>query len=521
MTKIKNESNFKTHSLPQLDLNFLFNKNFDISNNPLFKILDYFPQSISVKDINLRYILVNKSTLKRFGLSNDKEILGKTDYTFYNRNFADFLTAQENKILESAQPIIELEQKEQWIDNSITYSLVSKIPLTDSNGKTNGILTILTDITKQKEAENALADNLNFLEVLVNTLQVSIFYTDKDRLFQGCNDDFCNLVMKERNEIIGKYSENIFSPSSSETLNRCFDSLISSEKIHSFEMNLEMKNGKVVETLVQLAYFRNFNNDIVGYIGCIIDIQNQKATEKKLENYAEELKKINASKDKFFSIIAHDLKNPFITLLGLTEALLEDYYEMEDEEILEYISQLRKTSKNTYHLLENLLQWSRAQTGRLKYDPSNFNVFSITEEILSQISTQSLSKKISIVNQISPATTAFADREMIKTVLRNLLTNAIKFTPEQGNIFVQDFIEKDWITISVKDTGVGIQVDMIPQMFSIERNFTTPGTKNEEGTGLGLILCKEFVEKNGGKIWVESIWDEGSTFYFTLPKSSA
>jgi len=518
MATNKNNNTKRTNNkLPLLDFNNLQSANFDFAASSIFPLLNYFPPSISLKDTNLRYILANKSTLKRFGLSSEEEIIGKTDDAFFNQNFSETVKNQEQKIIETALPIIEFEQTEQWFDDSVTYSLVTKIPIKDVDGKVSGILSIVTDITKQKEVENAFGDNLKFLEVLVNTLPISIFYTDENKIFQGCNDDFCGLTMKDRSDIIGMKPENIFSEKSCEILNHHFNSLIQNDKVQTFEITLEMKNGKTVETIIQQANFKNFDNKIVGLIGCIIDIHNQKTTERKLESYADELKKINSSKDKFFSIIAHDLKNPFITLLGLTEALLEDYYEMEDEEILEYISQLRKTSKSTYQLLENLLQWSRSQTGRLKYEPSRFNLYSITEEILSQISSQSLSKKIKIHNAFSPDTLVFADREMIKTVLRNLITNAIKFTPEEGKITLQDSANDRSMIIEVRDTGMGIQEDLLPNMFSIDRNYSSPGTKNEEGTGLGLILCKEFIEKNGGEIWVESKFGEGSTFSFTLP----
>jgi PAS domain S-box-containing protein len=491
--------------------------NFDFAEKSIIPLLNFFPQAVYIKDAGLRYILANKSTLKRFGLSDVNDIIGKTDEAFFSKSYYEILKNSELDIIKNSKPIIETEQAELWFDNSVTYSLITKIPLKNKNSETTGIFCILTDITKQKEAENALGDNLKFLEALVNTLPIAVFYQDQNQVFQGCNDDFCRLLNKSRTEIIGKKNTDLFNEELCEELNKQNNILLKSDEIQSFEALLQVNGGNKIETIFHQANFKNYDNKIVGLIGCVINIQARKMAERKLEEYAEELKKINSSKDKFFSIIAHDLKNPFITLLGLTEALLEDYYEMKDEEILEYISQLRKTSKSAYQLLENLLQWSRSQTGRLKIEPSKFDIYTIIEEILSLTSTALLSKKITVLNSVQPGLHVFADREMIKTVIRNLITNAIKFTHEDGHISISNEITDNQIKVIIEDNGIGIEQSMLGSLFSIDRNFSSPGTKNEEGTGLGLILCKEFIEKNNGNIWVESIFGKGSKFIFTLP----
>lgn len=510
--KLENEKS----AVNELNLTELESINFEYAENSIIPLLNFFPQAIYIKDSSLRYILANKSTLKKFGITDLKDLIGKTDEAFYSSEYYKLMSKTESEIIVSSKPIVEIEQAEQWYDNSITYSLMTKIPLKNKNNQTTGIFCILTDITKQKEAENALGDNLKFLEVLVNTLPIAVFYQDQNQVFQGCNDNFCRLIKKDRLQIIGKRNEDLFNKEACEILSSEYHKLLKSDEIQSFEVELNIDDKKI-ETIFYQANFKNYNDKIIGLIGCIVDIHENKQAEKKLQEYAEELKKINNSKDKFFSIIAHDLKNPFITLLGLTEALLEDYYEMADAEILEYISQLRKTSKSTYQLLENLLQWSRSQTGRLKIEPSKFDIYTITEEVFNLISTAALAKKIKLQNNIKHNELVYADREMIKTVLRNLLANAIKFTPDGGEISISNQIDNNQMIIHIMDNGIGIDKDLLHNIFSIDRNYSTPGTKNEEGTGLGLILCKEFVEKNHGKIWVESEAGKGSQFSFTLP----
>ncbi len=237
-----------------------------------------------------------------------------------------------------------------------------------------------------------------------------------------------------------------------------------------------------------------------------------------LKNSKEELKRINATKDKFFSIIAHDLKNPFITMLGFSSMLITDYYEFTDEERLDYLNEMEKVAKKSHQLLENLLQWSRSQTGRMEFIPKEKDITLIVFETLTLLESQAKAKNITLVNNTIYDMTAFFDEDMITTVFRNLCSNAIKFTYEGGNIQVDYVDEGEFYQIIISDNGVGMDEKTINALFKIDVQQTRTGTNNEQGTGLGLILCKEFVERNGGKIWVTSNLGTGSSFHFTIPK---
>lgn len=238
----------------------------------------------------------------------------------------------------------------------------------------------------------------------------------------------------------------------------------------------------------------------------------------KLEESSMKLKEANDTKDKFFSIIAHDLKNPFQTLLGFSEILLEDYNSLSDEEKLDLINEISNSSNNAHKLLHNLLQWSRSQTGTINFAPEKIELADLFETELLVLRTFATKKNIKITFLPGTNSSVFADRDMMATVFRNLVSNAIKFTKNRGEVTITISEKNDKAIVAVSDTGLGMTEEKRKSIFNLDSGHSTAGTNGEQGTGLGLILCKEFVEKNNGKIWVESKPEEGSIFYFTIPK---
>jgi len=232
----------------------------------------------------------------------------------------------------------------------------------------------------------------------------------------------------------------------------------------------------------------------------------------------DELHNLNATKDKFFSIIAHDIKNPFNAILGFTSLLEANFTEWTDEMKLEIINMIHSSSKNLYQLLENLLQWSRSQRGIIEFKPERIELKVLLHSVIDLMKVTAEAKNIELT-VILPKNelTITADRQMLDTILRNLIGNALKFTNRGGKVQVKVEAIVGFVMIKITDNGVGMQSALLQNLFRIDANFTTPGTNNEIGTGLGLILVKEFVEKHGGEIRVESIVGQGSVFYFTLP----
>lgn len=230
----------------------------------------------------------------------------------------------------------------------------------------------------------------------------------------------------------------------------------------------------------------------------------------------EELVKLNATKDKFFTIIAHDLKNPFNAILGFCEIITLKYDNFDDNKKKQLINSIFTSSKNIYKLLENLLQWARSQTGEIKFNPEVFLISDVIDNNIIIVNDLLKEKKLELITINTKSLSVYADKNMISTVLRNLITNAIKFT-RKGNITIECYCENTHILVKVKDTGVGIPPEKLNDIFNVAGSKSTYGTNGESGTGLGLILCKEFVLKNKGTIGVESEVGKGSTFYFTLP----
>ena len=242
-----------------------------------------------------------------------------------------------------------------------------------------------------------------------------------------------------------------------------------------------------------------------------------KSQSKTIQEDNNELTKLNSIKDRILSVIGHDLRNPFNVISGFSSVLLEDYRTLPPEEIEMYLNNISNSSKNGNMLLSNLLQWSRIQIGGISFNPVNLNISSILDEILDLLKFDLQHKGITMDLKIDPDLKICADSNMLKTILRNLLSNAIKFTNENGQISIIASLLSDYVEFCVSDTGIGIPDDKVPLLFDIETNVSTRGTRYEKGTGLGLILCKEFVEKHNGKIWVEPKVSVGSQFKFILP----
>ncbi|KPK83659.1 MAG: hypothetical protein AMS27_12255 [Bacteroides sp. SM23_62_1] len=241
------------------------------------------------------------------------------------------------------------------------------------------------------------------------------------------------------------------------------------------------------------------------------------AANRKLKESEQNLKELNATKDKFFSIIGHDLRNPLNALLGFSELISGNPMDYTVEELQKYTRIINESAKKIHQLVENLLEWSRSQSGNIDFFPKLLNISQIADEIGDILSIQASEKEIAIHNKIPADIRVYADKNLVATILRNLINNAIKFTQNGGQIILTAEHMNGQVNIAVSDTGKGMTREQINRLFKLDINLTTTGTSEEKGTGLGLLLCKEFVEIHNGNIWVESAPAKGSTFYFSLP----
>ncbi len=288
-----------------------------------------------------------------------------------------------------------------------------------------------------------------------------------------------------------------------------------------YKKKKDYKNALKYQKIYLDTYLmKDFNNQKLKTQKLLSKFEDEKAEKEKRYQHLKniELKRANATKDKFFSIIAHDLKSPFSSITSFISLIKSGYDKFTPEQISKMIDELDKNVKNTYSLLENLLTWSRLQAQTIKFQPKLIKLYITVYKIIEIYKYKADAKNIELINKIATDAFVFADIYMLDTVIRNLVNNAIKFTPKNGKITISSKnLDNSRIQIKVSDTGVGIPKDKINKLFRIESSFSTYGTDNEKGTGLGLILCKEFIEKNNGIISVESTEGKGTTFTITLP----
>jgi PAS domain S-box-containing protein len=334
-----------------------------------------------------------------------------------------------------------------------------------------------------------------------------------------------------------KWSENCFviyglKPFEIEPTFEYFKSRIHPDDLHLVEEAFKsiMKNKVTFSSEMRIIFpdgtFRWFQNEmipvfkgdkLVALKGINLDITERKQAELALKENEKKLNQLNIDKNRFISILSHDLKSPFNNILGLSEILTEDIRKLDAAEIEDIANEINKSARSTYNLLEDILLWARTQQGKIPFKPQILNFRDICKNILETLIPNADAKNIAINCSAEDHINVFADIDMLKTVLRNLMSNAIKFTNNGGAINMRAEQTDSDVTISVSDNGIGITPDDLTKFFDISEVITTKGTAGETGTGLGLLLCKEFVEKHGGKIWVESEVGKGSDFKFTLP----
>lgn len=322
----------------------------------------------------------------------------------------------------------------------------------------------------------------------------------------------------DRKKLIGRYFVKYIPLEEKNTFNSFLKTVFNSTQKHTCELKLINNDKRVFNVLLEGLKIDEILEDEKKCQLALIDLTEFKQIENSLKKSTEELQILNTTKDKFFSIIAHDLKNPFQSLLSYSEFLATEIDSLSHEEIHSFSSGLNDSLKNLYSLLENLLNWSMMQRNMIEPKPVNIDLHDLVNKIIRTSNHSIVKKSISIINNINIGTSVYADVDMIQSIIQNILINAIKFTPEKGKITFSSLEENTFIKISVHDTGIGIKPGEISEIFDLNSMSSSDGTAGKKGTGLGLPLCKEFIEKNNGKIWAESELGKGSRFSFTLPK---
>ncbi len=471
-------------------------------------LLDLAPDAFFQGDTHGNFITVNNSAIELTGY-NREELLQMNMKDLFSEEFLSQKPLMYNR-LELGEVIKTEREICQKSGNRIIVEMNSK-KMPDGTYQ-----SFFRDITKRKQTETALLKSEEkFRRVIESSTNAMHFYEleDDERLiFSGANPAADRILGISHQMLVGKTIEEAFPNLATTEYPEMYISIAKGET-GSKQFEIEYEDESVSGIFEVQAFQTEKDRIAVNFT----EITKRINAEKLLEKQAEELIQLNATKDKFLSIIAHDLKNPFNAIIGFSDLMIQSFDDLDNETLLQGLNTIETAAKQAYKLLENLLAWAQNQTGSSPFRPEILNLNSQVEESLKMTHSSAKIKGISVVNSIKKSVYIFADKNMLDSILRNLILNAIKFSYKGGKVKISATENDHEIRVSVKDNGVGIPTEKQTAIFQIDKQTITIGTENEQGTGLGLILCKDFVVRHKGAIWVDSKPGNGSNFIFSLP----
>ncbi len=470
-------------------------------------LIERMPDGVYKSTHDGRFVEANPALVRILGYNSLEELLAVDIATqlYFEPEDRENLTLLEQAHQLDIFRMRKKDGSEIWVEDHGWYTY-------DESGKVLFHEGILRDITDRKRAEDALKDSENRYRVFINATRDMAFLKDDLLHYSIVNKALAVFFNKDEAGIIGKSD---FELMSDEAARRCYISDQKALRTSELVISEEPINGRVYQTHKFRVPMSGGKYGIGGYVR---DITDRQQAERQLQAQATELTELNAMKDKLFSIIAHDLRGPFNAILGLSDILRENYRELDEHAIESSLSAISEASRQAYTLLENLLIWSQSQTGRLAFNPIILSARAEISECVRIMNVLAEKKNISIRIMVADHLTLFADRNMLGTILRNLIGNAIKFTPRNGRIMISARHENGSTVVEVEDTGIGISSEKLQKLFKPDRDLISQGTEREKGSGIGLILCKEFVERHQGKIQVKSEPGKGSLFSVILPQ---
>lgn len=450
-----------------------------------------------------------------FFLSGFEHLFAHSENKFMHKSYLNIFTDEYTKLIEEAVKKLTHKNKSTRLtvklnnDSKTTRILIVNILFDKTNKHIGYIGELNFDNVEQKKCiEKAESNYKQFL----NNIPIGIYRTTIEGKLVFANKQLLKIFNYTNKKEIKDVAETFVDKNYRK---QKLEKWIAEEE-YSDEFEIKTSDDRIVYVR-DAGHLVKENGKPVYFDGALQDITEKKILEKKLNE-------LNTSKNKFFSILSHDLKGSFGQFIGATDLILDEINNFDKKQIENIVQLLNEQAERSYKLLENLLDWSKSQEGILKFKPEPINISILIKEIIEYYNQTAKKKSINLSAKIKESLMVYADKYMLSTVLRNLISNAIKFTPHGGDVVVaanELFDSENYgnkiLEISVKDTGVGIAKERIDHLFNMEGNYSTKGTGGEMGTGLGLILCKEFIEKHGGKIWVESEAGKGSNFKFTIP----
>ncbi len=499
----------------------------DISTKVDLLLSKHFSNIKALKESEEKFrILVEHAPLAIVGLDSQGKI------QIWNKQSEKLFKLNKNDVLHKNAPInilfdgeMKNSASEKMFDNDPEFKL---IPIHLKNGKMafqywasfriseSLIIWVGNDVTDLKEIEKELVKSRNFLDILLESIPSPVFYKNILGQYLGGNKAFFELLNKNKEDVIGKDVDELFP----EELAKVYfekDQEVFQGKSQQYDFIYGQDKDNIRNFTYYKAPYKNPDHKIEGLIGVMLDITDRIRFEEELKKKQVELKALNATKDRFFSIIAHDLINPFNVMLNAGKLLAESVKNDDMNGIKEMTNLLNPSIKNTYELLRNLLEWSRSQTGSIQFSPKRINVCSELTVVIELMSVMANAKSISLDYKISENTEINVDVNMFRTIARNLISNAIKFTPNEGRVSVKTSFNNNYLKIDITDNGVGMNQITKDNLFEIDKGISKNGTNQEPGTGLGLLLVNDFIKKHKGKIIIDSAIDVGTSVSVLLP----
>ena len=461
---------------------------------------------------NVKY--ANKVASVLFGCYPES-LVGRNIKDFLSKEDLMFIQQETSKRKKGESSIYELRIVRP--DSKPCFILVTATPKFDKFGNFIETIGFFRDITDKKKAEEALRIEQEKIKNVLHSLQDLIFVFNEKGVFVDYLQSDDSRLYKNPSEFVGKHVNDVLPKHIADLQMKAIRDVKKTNKVKMYDyLMLVDKKERWFSAQISRLSGSVFYDDL--YIGVVRDITARKQQEEKLKQNAIELQEVVEEKNKLISIVAHDLKNPFAAMLGMSEMLSKYYDNFSEEKRKEYLAKILINTKNIQSLLENTLQWSLNEQKRLSFYPTKIDIGQIVREVLRAIDVMLVQKEIEVLNNVPENLFVQADEQMMRNVFVNLITNAYKFSNIKGVIEINFYNNSDFYEFSVVDFGIGISQQMLKKLFVKDQATTREGTSGEKGTGLGLVLCKEFVKRHGGDIWAESIPQEKTSFFFTIKK---
>lgn len=487
-----------------------------------FRLLaDNAPEAIFIQTDH-RFAYLNKACLQHFGAQSQEDLLGKPVIDRFHPDIQPLVRERIRRLNEERTAVELIEQKHIRLDGAIISAEVSAVPFRYT-GK-DGALVFVRNITERKRLEQALQESEEKYRTIAEFTADWEYWQTPDGAFvyvspscERVTGYFADEFMRDPGLML-----RIIYPEDRESLT-CFNfdrhMVMEGEHVGA-DLRIITKSQEILWIAHRCQAVYSKDGRFLGRRGSNRNITARKLAEQEVDFKNDQLQKALAEREAFFSIIAHDLKSPLSGLIGMTGLLMEDVDGLSREELQKLAKEMGQSVQNLYNLLENLLEWSQMQRGLTAFEPGACALGELVRRNIELLQVVADQKKVALQNSVAEDTMVLADQSMLNTILRNLISNAIKFVEPGGGVDVFAGKDGDMVAVAVRDNGIGMDQKTLTGLFALDKKKSRRGTAGEKGTGLGLMLCKEFVEKHSGRIWVESEQGKGTTVFFTLPAAN-